>query len=151
MKKTELSPKVTTTGNGEDKRVSSVVTNDDGKTVINITVNVTGGSGGNGGAGGDGGNGGNGGSGGNGGDGGDGGSGGSGGSGIGVDDDNSKSFWSILKGIVAFFKALLDGEDGLFPVIAAFFEFIPASFWTVVIGAVVIIAVIAIYRLLKKS
>ena len=61
MKKTELSPKVTTTGNGEDKRVSSVVTNDDGKTVINITVNVTGGSGGNGGAGGDGGNGGNGG------------------------------------------------------------------------------------------
>lgn len=151
MKKTELSPKVTTTGNGEDKRVSSVVTNDDGKTVINITVNVTGGSGGNGGAGGDGGNGGNGGSGGNGGDGGDGGSGGSGGSGIGVDDDNSKSFWSILKGIVAFFKALLDGEDGLFPVIAAFFEFIPASFWTVVIGAIVIIAVIAIYRLLKKS
>lgn len=148
MKKTELSPKVTTTGNGEDKRVSSVVTNDDGKTVINITVNVTGGSGGDGGAGGDGGNGG---SGGNGGDGGDGGSGGSGGSGIGVDDDNSKSFWSILKGIVAFFKALLDGEDGLFPVIAAFFEFIPASFWTVVIGAVVIIAVIAIYRLLKKS
>ena len=74
-----------------------------------------------------------------------------GGSGVGVDDDNSKSFWSILKGIVAFFKALLDGEDGLFPVIAAFFEFIPASFWTVVIGAVVIIAVISIYRLLKKS
>ena len=90
-----------------------------------------------------------GGAGGSGGDGGDGGSGG--GSGVGVDDDNSKSFWSILKGIVAFFKALLDGEDGLFPVIAAFFEFIPASFWTVVIGAVVIIAVISIYRLLKKS
>ena len=127
--KTDLSPNVTTstTGEGTDKKVTEVVGNDEGKTVINITVNVTGGNGG------------------------DGGSGGNGGSGVGVDDDNSKSFWSILKGIVAFFKALLDGEDGLFPVIAAFFEFIPASFWTVVIGAVVIIAVIAIYRLLKKS
>ena len=147
MTKKDLTPntKVTTSGEGTDKKVTEVVGNDEGKTVINITVNVTGGNGG------DGGSGGNGGSGGDGGNGGDGGSGGSGGSGIGVDDDNSKSFWSILKGIVAFFKALLDGEDGLFPVIAAFFEFIPASFWTVVIGAVVIIAVIAIYRLLKKS
>lgn len=143
--KSEVKTNVTTDGNGENKRVTQVVGNDGENTVINITVNVTGGNGGSGG------NGGNGGNGGDGGDGGDGGSGGSGGSGIGVDDDNSKSFWSILKGIVAFFKALLDGEDGLFPVIAAFFEFIPASFWTVVIGAVVIIAVIAIYRLLKKS
>lgn len=159
LTKRELTPKVTTEGEGSDKKVSQVVGNDDGKTVINITVNGgsggaggSGGDGGSGGAGGTGGAGGSGGSGGTGGDGGDGGSGGSGGgSGVGVDDDNSKSFWSILKGIVAFFKALLDGEDGLFPVIAAFFEFIPASFWTVVIGAVVIIAVISIYRLLKKS
>ena len=145
LTKTDLSPdtKVVTEGDGKDKKVTQVVGNDGGKTVINITVNVSGGNGGDGGAGGSGGAGGAGGSG------GDGGSGG--GSGIGVDDDNSKSFWSILKGIVAFFKALLDGEDGLFPVIAAFFEFIPASFWTVVIGAVVIIAVISIYRLLKKS
>ena len=142
LTKQKLTPNVKTTGEGSDKKVTGVVGNDEGKTVINITVNVTGGNGGDGGSGGNGGSGG---------DGGDGGSGGSGGSGIGVDDDNSKSFWSILKGIVAFFKALLDGEDGLFPVIAAFFEFIPASFWTVVIGAVVIIAVIAIYRLLKKS
>ena len=156
LTKRELTPKVTTEGEGSDKKVSQVVGNDDGKTVINITVNGgsggAGGDGGSGGAGGTGGAGGSGGAGGAGGDGGDGGSGGSGGgSGVGVDDDNSKSFWSILKGIVAFFKALLDGEDGLFPVIAAFFEFIPASFWTVVIGAVVIIAVISIYRLLKKS
>lgn len=156
LTKKELTPKVTTEGDGSEKKVTQVVGNDDGKTIINITVN--GGSGGDGGAGGSGGDGGSGGaggaggSGGAGGDGGDGGSGGSGGgSGVGVDDDNSKSFWSILKGIVAFFKALLDGEDGLFPLIAAFFEFIPASFWTVVIGAVVIIAVISIYRLLKKS
>lgn len=159
LTKRELTPKVTTEGEGSDKKVSQVVGNDDGKTVINITVNGgsggaggSGGDGGSGGAGGTGGAGGSGGSGGAGGDGGDGGSGGPGGGfGVGVDDDNSKSFWSILKGIVAFFKALLDGEDGLFPVIAAFFEFIPASFWTVVIGAVVIIAVISIYRLLKKS
>lgn len=157
LTKTDLSTRtnVVTEGDGKDKKVTQVVGNDGGKTVINITVNVSGGnggdggSGGSGGAGGSGGSGGAGGAGGSGGDGGDGGSGG--GSGVGVDDDNSKSFWSILKGIVAFFKALLDGEDGLFPVIAAFFEFIPASFWTVVIGAVVIIAVISIYRLLKKS
>ena len=147
LSKTDLSTRTTvsTTGDGKDKKVDQVVSNDGDKTVINITVN--GGSGGDGGAGGSGGSGG---AGGSGGDGGDGGSSG-GGSGVGVDDDNSKSFWSILKGIVAFFKALLDGENGLFPVIAAFFEFIPASFWTVVIGAVVIIAVISIYRLLKKS
>lgn len=157
LTKTDLSPdtKVVTEGDGKDKKVTQVVGNDGGKTVINITVNVSGGNGGDGGSGGSGGAGGSGGVGGSGGAGGAGGSGGDGGSGggsgIGVDDDNSKSFWSILKGIVAFFKALLDGEDGLFPVIAAFFEFIPASFWTVVIGAVVIIAVISIYRLLKKS
>ena len=161
LTKTDLSShtNVITSGDGKDKKVDQVVGNDGDKTVINITVNGgsggaggSGGDGGSGGAGGTGGAGGSGGSGGAGGDGGDGGSGGSGGgSGVGVDDDNSKSFWSILKGIVAFFKALLDGEDGLFPVIAAFFEFIPASFWTVVIGAVVIIAVISIYRLLKKS
>lgn len=164
LTKTDLSSRtnVITSGDGKDKKVDQVVGNDGDKTVINITVNGgsggsggsggDGGSGGTGGSGGAGGSGGSGGSGGAGGDGGDGGSGGSGGgSGVGVDDDNSKSFWSILKGIVAFFKALLDGEDGLFPVIAAFFEFIPASFWTVVIGAVVIIAVISIYRLLKKS
>lgn len=152
LTKTDLSTRtnVVTEGDGKDKKVTQVVGNDGGKTVINITVN--GGNGGDGGSGGSGGAGGSGGSGGTGGAGGDGGNGGSGGgSGVGVDDDNSKSFWSILKGIVAFFKALLDGEDGLFPVIAAFFEFIPASFWTVVIGAVVIIAVISIYRLLKKS
>ena len=143
--KTDLSSKVTTTteGEGKEKKVTQIVGNDDGKTVVNVTVNVSGGNGGDGGSGGSGGDGGSGGAG------GDGGSGG--GSGTGVDDDNSKSFWSILKGIVAFFKALLDGNDGLFPVIAAFFKFIPASFWTVVIGAVVIIAVISIYRLLKKS
>ena len=155
--KTDLSAQVTTTtdGEGKNKKVTQVVGNDGGKTVVNVTVNVSGGDGGSGGAGGDGGSGGSGGAGGAGGDGGSGGAGGDGGSGggsgVGVDDDNSKSFWSILKGIVAFFKALLDGENGLFPVIAAFFEFIPASFWTVVIGAVVIIAVISIYRLLKKS
>ena len=143
--KTDLSTQVTTTteGEGKEKKVTQIVGNDDGKTVVNVTVNVSGGNGGDGGSGGAGGDGGSGGAG------GDGGSGG--GSGTGVDDDNSKSFWSILKGIVAFFKALLDGNDGLFPVIAAFFKFIPASFWTVVIGAVVIIAVISIYRLLKKS
>lgn len=154
LTKTDLSTRtnVVTEGDGKDKKVTQVVGNDGGKTVINITVNVSGGNGGDGGSGGSGGAGGSGGTGGAGGSGGDGGDGGSGGgSGVGVDDDNSKSFWSILKGIVAFFKALLDGEDGLFPVIAAFFEFIPASFWTVVIGAVVIIAVISIYRLLKKS
>ena len=119
LSKTDLSTRTTvsTTGDGKDKKVDQVVSNDDGKTVINITVN--------------------------------GGSGGDGGSGT-VTDPSAKGFWSILKGIVAFFKALLDGEDGLFPVIAAFFEFIPASFWTVVIGAVVIIAVISIYKLLKK-
>ena len=138
--KTDLSAQVTTTteGEGKDKKVTKIVGNDDGKTVVNVTVNVSGGDGGDGGDGGNGGNGGNGGTGGS-------------GSGAGVDDDNSKSFWSILKGIVAFFKALLDGNNGLFPVIAAFFKFIPTSFWTVVIGAIVIIAVISIYRLLKKS
>ncbi len=140
LAKTELTPSVKTEGEGADKKVTQVVGNDDGKTVINITVNVTGGSGGDGGSGG---------SGGSGGDGGSGGSGGGGGSGT-VTDPSASGFWSILKGIVAFFKALLDGEDGLFPVIAAFFEFIPASFWTVVIGAVVIIAVVSIYKLLKK-
>ena len=139
MTKKDLTPntKVTTSGEGTDKKVTEVVGNDEGKTVINITVNVSGGNGGNGGSGGSGGSG------------GDGGSGGSGGSG--VDNGTSKSFWSILKAIVAFFKALLDEEGGLLPVIAAFFEFIPASFWTVVIGIVVIIAVISIYKLLKKS
>ena len=161
LNKTDLSSKinVSTDGDGENKTVSKVVGNDNGKTIINITVNVKGGdggSGGDGGAGGDGGTGGNGGSGGAGGDGGTGGNGGSGGSGGGSGgtgsdtDSNTKGFWSILKGIVAFFKALLDGNDGLFPVIAAFFSFIPKSFWTVVIGAVVIIAVISIYKLLKK-
>lgn len=150
LTKKELTPKVTTEGDGKDKKVTQVVGNDGGKTVINITVNVSGGNGGDGGPGGSGGAGGSGGSGGAGGAGGSGGDGGSGGSGTDTD-PSSKGFWSILKGIVAFFKALLDGEDGLFPVIAAFFEFIPASFWTVVIGAVVIIAVISIYRLLKKS
>ncbi len=150
LTKKELTPKVTTEGDGKDKKVTQVVGNDGGKTVINITVNVSGGNGGDGGSGGSGGAGGSGGSGGAGGAGGSGGDGGSGGSGTDTD-PSSKGFWSILKGIVAFFKALLDGEDGLFPVIAAFFEFIPASFWTVVIGAVVIIAVISIYRLLKKS
>ena len=145
LTKTDLSTRtnVVTSGDGKDKKVTQVVGNDGGKTVINITVNV---SGGNGGAGGSGGSGGAGGSGGSGGDGGSG-----GGSGTGVDDDNSKSFWGILAAIVAFFKALLDGENGLFPVIAAFFDFIPASYWTVVIGIVVIIAVISIYKLLKKS
>ena len=143
--KTDLTPnvKVSTDGDGKDKKVTEIVGNDDGKTVVNITVNVKGGDGGDGGSGG---------SGGDGGDGGSGGAGGSGGSGgTGSDsDENTKGFWSILKGIVAFFKALLDGNDGLFPVIAAFFSFIPKSFWTVVIGAVVIIAVISIYKLLKK-
>lgn len=143
LDKKEMSPNVVTDGEGSNKKVTKVVGNDEGKTVINITVNVTGGNGGDGGSGGDGGNGGNGGSG------GDGGSGGSGGTG--VDNGTSKSFWSILKAIVAFFKALLDEEGGLLPVIAAFFKFIPASFWTVVIGIVVIIAVISIYKLLKKS
>lgn len=135
FEKTDLSNNITasTTGEGKDKKVTQVVGNDGGKTVINITVNVTGGTGGDGGSGGSGGD------------------GGSGGGGSGTATDPSASgFWSILKGIVAFFKALLDGEDGLFPVIAAFFEFIPAGFWTVVIGAVVIIAVISIYKLLKK-
>ncbi len=158
LNKTDLSSKinVSTDGDGENKTVSKVVGNDNGKTIINITVNVKGGdggSGGDGGAGGDGGTGGDGGAGGDGGTGGNGGSGGSGGGsgGTGSDtDSNTKGFWSILKGIVAFFKALLDGNDGLFPVIAAFFSFIPKSFWTVVIGAVVIIAVISIYKLLKK-
>ena len=151
LTKTDLSTRtnVVTSGDGKDKKVTQVVGNDGGKTVINITVNVSGGNGGAGGSGGSGGAGGSCGAGGAGGSGGDGGSGG--GSGTGVDDDNSKSFWGILAAIVAFFKALLDGENGLFPVISAFFEFIPASYWTVVIGIVVIIAVISIYKLLKKS
>ena len=153
LTKRELTPKVTTNGNGKDKKVTQVVGNDGGKTVINITVNGgNGGDGGAGGSGGDGGSGGTGGTGGAGGDGGDGGDGGSGGTGgSGTDTDpSSKGFWSIVKGIVAFFKALLDDNDGLFPVIAAFFSFIPASFWTVVIGAVVVIAVVSIYKLLKS-
>lgn len=141
--KTEVKSNVVTDGEGEDKKVTQVVGNDDGKTIINITVNVKGGDGGAGGAGGSGGAGG---AGGSGGDGGDGGAGSSGSQ----DDPSSKGFWSILLGIVAFFKALLDENDGLFAVIAAFFEFIPAGFWTVVIGAVVIIAAVSIYKLLKK-
>ena len=57
LTKTDLSPdtKVVTEGDGKDKKVTQVVGNDGGKTVINITVNVSGGNGGAGGSGGSGG------------------------------------------------------------------------------------------------
>lgn len=118
-------------GNVTDKKVTDVVANDDtGKTVINITIDnsnkvVDGNANINTG----------------------------GGSGDDDDDDdkNSKSFWKYVTGIVAFFTALLNSDSGLFAVIASYFKFIPKDFWSVTIGAIVVIAVLSIYRLAKKG
>lgn len=117
-------------GNVTDKKVTDVVVTDDsGKTVVNITIdnsnkvidgnaNVNTGSG----------------------------------SGSGDDEDkNSKSFWKYVSGIVALFTALLNSDSGLFAVIASYFKFIPKDFWSVTIGAIVVIAVLSIYRLAKKG
>lgn len=76
----------------------------------------------------------------------------SGGGGSSDDDDkNTKSFWKYVTGIVAFFTALLNSDSGLFAVIASYFKFIPADFWSVTIGAIVVIAILSIYRLAKKG
>lgn len=75
-----------------------------------------------------------------------------GGSGSGDDEDkNSKSFWKYVSGIVAFFTALLNSDSGLFAVIESYFKFIPKDFWSVTIGAIVVIAILSIYRLAKKG
>lgn len=132
----ELNPTVITEdvkdddGNVVDKKVTDVVANDgSGKTVINITIDnsnkVT-----------------------------DGNANINTGGGSSDDDDedkNSKSFWKYVTGIVAFFTALLNSDSGLFAVIASYFKFIPADFWSVTIGAIVVIAILSIYRLAKKG
>lgn len=131
----ELNPTVITEdvkdddGNVVDKKVTDVVANDgSGKTVINITIDnsnkvVDGNANIN-----------------------------TGGGSIDDDEDkNSKSFWKYVTGIVAFFTALLNSDSGLFAVIASYFKFIPADFWSVTIGAIVVIAILSIYRLAKKG
>lgn len=117
-------------GNVTDKKVTDVVATDDsGKTVINITIDnsnkvIDNNANVNTG----------------------------GGSGSGDDEDkNSKSFWKYVSGIVALFTALLNSDSGLFAVIASYFKFIPKDFWSVTIGAIVVIAVLSIYRLAKKG
>lgn len=117
-------------GNVTDKKVTDVVATDDsGKTVVNITIDnsnkvIDGNANVNTG----------------------------GGSGSGDDEDkNSKSFWKYVSGIVALFTALLNSDSGLFAVIASYFKFIPKDFWSVTIGAIVVIAVLSIYRLAKKG
>ena len=131
----ELNPTVITEdvkdddGNVVDKKVTDVVANDgSGKTVINITIDnsnkvVDGNANINTG----------------------------GGSNDDGEDKNSKSFWKYVIGIVAFFTALLNSDSGLFAVIASYFKFIPADFWSVTIGAIVVIAILSIYRLAKKG
>ena len=117
-------------GNVVDKKVTDVVASDDsGKTVINITINnsnkvIDGNANINSGG---------------------------GSSGDSDDDKNTKSFWKYVTGIVAFFTALLNSDSGLFAVIASYFKFIPSDFWNVTIGAIVVIAVLSIYRLAKKG
>lgn len=117
-------------GNVTDKKVTDVVATDDsGKTVVNITIDnsnkvIDGNANVNTGS----------------------------GSGSGDDEDkNSKSFWKYVSGIVALFTALLNSDSGLFAVIASYFKFIPKDFWSVTIGAIVVIAVLSIYRLAKKG
>lgn len=116
-------------GNVVDKKVTDVVASDgSGKTVINITIDnsnkvVDGNANINTG----------------------------GGSSDDDEDKNSKSFWKYVTGIVAFFTALLNSDSGLFAVIASYFKFIPADFWSVTIGAIVVIAILSIYRLAKKG
>lgn len=116
-------------GNVVDKKVTDVVASDDsGKTVINITIDnsnkvIDGNANINTG----------------------------GGSSDDDEDKNSKSFWKYVTGIVAFFTALLNSDSGLFAVIASYFKFIPAEFWSVTIGAIVVIAILSIYRLAKKG
>lgn len=135
---TQVKPTVTTEdvtdddGNVTDKKVTDVVATDDsGKTVINITIDnsnkvIDGNANVN--------------------------TGGGSGPGDGDDEDkNTKSFWKYVSGIVALFTALLNSDSGLFAVIASYFKFIPKDFWSVTIGAIVVIAVLSIYRLAKKS
>ena len=135
---TQVKPTVTTEdvtdddGNITDKKVTDVVATDDsGKTVINITIDnsnkvIDGNANVN--------------------------TGGGSGSGDGDDEDkNTKSFWKYVSGIVALFTALLNSDSGLFAVIASYFKFIPKDFWSVTIGAIVVIAVLSIYRLAKKG
>lgn len=116
-------------GNVVDKKVTDVVASDgSGKTVINITIDnsnkvIDGNANINTG----------------------------GGSSDDDEDKNSKSFWKYVTGIVAFFTALLNSDSGLFAVIASYFKFIPADFWSVTIGAIVVIAILSIYRLAKKG
>ena len=116
-------------GNVVDKKVTDVAASDDsGKTVINITIDnsnkvIDGNANINTG----------------------------GGSSDDDEDKNSKSFWKYVTGIVAFFTALLNSDSGLFAVIASYFKFIPADFWSVTIGAIVVIAILSIYRLAKKG
>lgn len=116
-------------GNVVDKKVTDVVASDDsGKTVINITIDnsnkvIDGNANVNTG----------------------------GGSSDDDEDKNSKSFWKYVTGIVAFFTALLNSDSGLFAVIESYFKFIPADFWRVTIGAIVVIAILSIYRLAKKG
>lgn len=135
---TQVKPTVTTEdvtdddGNVTDKKVTDVVATDDsGKTVVNITIDnsnkvIDGNANVN--------------------------TGGGSGSGDGDDEDkNTKSFWKYVSGIVALFTALLNSDSGLFAVIASYFKFIPKDFWSVTIGAIVVIAVLSIYRLAKKG
>lgn len=133
----QVKPAVTTEdvtdgdGNVTDKKVTDVTATDEsGKTVINITIDnsnkvIDGNANINTG----------------------------GGSGGDSDDEdkNTKSFWKYVTGIVAFFTALLNSDSGLFAVIASYFKFIPSDFWNVTIGAIVVIAVLSIYRLAKKG
>jgi len=130
----EVTPTVNTeevkddNGNVTDKKVTSVVGNDDGRTVVNITIDNgheinntntntnTGGSG----------------------------------SGSGSDAEDVMSFWDIVSKLGDILKGLFTGSVGLFAAIKAFFDFIPAAFWTVVIAIVVIIGIIAIFKLVKS-
>lgn len=134
----QVKPTVTTEdvtggdGNVTDKKVTDVTATDEsGKTVINITIDnsnkvIDGNANVN--------------------------TGGGSGSGDGDDEDkNSKSFWKYVSGIVALFTALLNSDSGLFAVIASYFKFIPKDFWSVTIGAIVVIAILSIYRLAKKG
>lgn len=130
----EVTPTVNTeevkddNGNVTDKKVTSVVGNDDGRTVVNITIDNgheinntntntnTGGSG----------------------------------SGSGSDAEEVLSFWDIISKLGDTIKGLFTGSSGLFSFIKVFFDFMPPAFWTVVIALIVIIGIVAIYKLVKS-
>ena len=120
-------------GNVVGKKVTDAVVNDDdGKTVVNITIDnsnkvedknnnvnvpVNGG----------------------------------GGSSDSDNDKNTTSFWKYVTAFTAFINALLNADKGLFKVIAAYFSFIPGEFWDVTLGGIAVVIVLSIYRLAKKG